>query len=370
MHAVAAPREPVAVEGVLLHRLWAGLPVLGHRPPARAPSVAATRGTLVHAALERLFCLERARAHPRAGAGVPRGGHRRLPRPPRVQRARARRRGGGHLHRGGRVAAREVLPPRGPHRHHPDRHRAEARGRAGRRAPPRASSTGSSSTPTASSWSPTTRRAGARGAAGAAAPGRRGASTRCCASGCSGAARPRCSSSTSPIRWPSSPCPPIGPPVGCERKLAAVWTAVERACEREDFRPNPGRLCDWCAFKAYCPSFGGDIALADAYRIDQEQQRLAVAEPITRLAAGYRARCPSARRAKQAIVDFDDAVDRRVDRIRGHRTIDRVMYGASELGDWSPDLAPHRRRPGAAPRPRPDGCRARCRPSSAPSRCW
>ncbi|MEX2292775.1 MAG: PD-(D/E)XK nuclease family protein [Acidimicrobiales bacterium] len=53
---------------------------------------------------------------------------------------------------------------------------------------------------------------------------------------------------------------------GVERKLAAVWTAVERACEREDFRPNPSRLCDWCAFKAYCPSFGGEIALADAHR--------------------------------------------------------------------------------------------------------
>ena len=67
---------------------------------------------------------------------------------------------------------------------------------------------------------------------------------------------------------------------GVERKLAAVWTAVERACEREDFRPNPGRLCDWCAFKAYCPAFGGDVALADAYRIVREQERLAEAEPV------------------------------------------------------------------------------------------
>jgi putative RecB family exonuclease len=53
---------------------------------------------------------------------------------------------------------------------------------------------------------------------------------------------------------------------GVERKLAAVWSAVERACERDDFRPNPSRLCDWCGFKAYCPSFGGDIALATAHR--------------------------------------------------------------------------------------------------------
>ena len=60
---------------------------------------------------------------------------------------------------------------------------------------------------------------------------------------------------------------------GVERKLAAVWSAVEQACEGEDFRPNPTRLCDWCDYKAYCPSFGGDIALADAYRINRESQR-------------------------------------------------------------------------------------------------
>lgn len=59
---------------------------------------------------------------------------------------------------------------------------------------------------------------------------------------------------------------------GLERRLGAVWSAVERACEREDFRPNPSRLCDWCGFKAYCPSFGGDIALADAHRRQAEEE--------------------------------------------------------------------------------------------------
>jgi len=57
---------------------------------------------------------------------------------------------------------------------------------------------------------------------------------------------------------------------GVERRLSAIWAAVERACEREDFRPNPSRLCDWCGFKAYCPSFGGDIAKADAHRAQLE----------------------------------------------------------------------------------------------------
>ena len=40
-------------------------------------------------------------------------------------------------------------------------------------------------------------------------------------------------------------------------------------------------------------------------------------------------------RAKATIVRFDEAVDTRVDELRGHRTLDRVMYAASELGDWS-----------------------------------
>jgi putative RecB family exonuclease len=47
-----------------------------------------------------------------------------------------------------------------------------------------------------------------------------------------------------------------------ERKVRAVWSAIERACDRDNFQPRPSRLCDWCAFKAYCPSFGGDPAMA------------------------------------------------------------------------------------------------------------
>ncbi len=49
---------------------------------------------------------------------------------------------------------------------------------------------------------------------------------------------------------------------GTRRTLGAVWQAVERACDREDFRPRPSHLCNFCAFQAYCPSFGGDPAEA------------------------------------------------------------------------------------------------------------
>ena len=45
---------------------------------------------------------------------------------------------------------------------------------------------------------------------------------------------------------------------GLRRKLTAVWNAIERSCEREDFRPRPSKLCDWCAFQVHCPAFGGD----------------------------------------------------------------------------------------------------------------
>lgn len=55
-----------------------------------------------------------------------------------------------------------------------------------------------------------------------------------------------------------------------ERTLKAIWAAIERATQAQDFRPSPSRLCDWCEHKAICPAFGGTPppfpvdALADA----------------------------------------------------------------------------------------------------------
>lgn len=42
-----------------------------------------------------------------------------------------------------------------------------------------------------------------------------------------------------------------------ERKIEALWTAIARATESGDFRPNPGPLCGWCDHKSLCPAFGG-----------------------------------------------------------------------------------------------------------------
>src|SRR5690242_3254674 len=42
-----------------------------------------------------------------------------------------------------------------------------------------------------------------------------------------------------------------------ERKIGALWLAIERAMLNRDWRPRPGRICDWCAHQAICPAFGG-----------------------------------------------------------------------------------------------------------------
>ncbi len=45
---------------------------------------------------------------------------------------------------------------------------------------------------------------------------------------------------------------------GLEQRALAIWRAVERACANDDFRPHPSRLCEWCSFREFCPAFGGD----------------------------------------------------------------------------------------------------------------
>ncbi len=42
-----------------------------------------------------------------------------------------------------------------------------------------------------------------------------------------------------------------------ERKITAVWQAIERARDEADFRPSPSALCAWCSHKALCPAYGG-----------------------------------------------------------------------------------------------------------------
>jgi len=47
-----------------------------------------------------------------------------------------------------------------------------------------------------------------------------------------------------------------------DRQLRALWGAIDRAIERNDFPPRPGRLCDWCSFKDMCPAWQEEEAPA------------------------------------------------------------------------------------------------------------
>lgn len=41
-----------------------------------------------------------------------------------------------------------------------------------------------------------------------------------------------------------------------ERQLLALWAAIERAARTGDWRANPGRLCEWCDHRQRCPAWG------------------------------------------------------------------------------------------------------------------
>ena len=42
-----------------------------------------------------------------------------------------------------------------------------------------------------------------------------------------------------------------------ERKVKALWDAIQRATETGDFRPSRSVLCGWCDHQALCPAWGG-----------------------------------------------------------------------------------------------------------------
>jgi putative RecB family exonuclease len=43
-----------------------------------------------------------------------------------------------------------------------------------------------------------------------------------------------------------------------ERKVVALWNAIQAAIEREHFPPRPSALCQWCRHQDKCPEFGGE----------------------------------------------------------------------------------------------------------------
>ncbi|HEX4219807.1 MAG TPA: PD-(D/E)XK nuclease family protein [Acidimicrobiales bacterium] len=65
---------------------------------------------------------------------------------------------------------------------------------------------------------------------------------------------------------------------GHRQRTVAVWSAIERACRDEDFRPKTGPLCKYCHFRSFCPAFGGDPEMAAVTMLPAPM----VAPPIVR----------------------------------------------------------------------------------------
>jgi putative RecB family exonuclease len=68
-----------------------------------------------------------------------------------------------------------------------------------------------------------------------------------------------------------------------ERKVLALWSAIERAHETGDWRPTKGPLCGYCAHQALCPVFGGTpppLPVAVAPDAEPSSPAAALGDPV------------------------------------------------------------------------------------------
>ena len=80
--------------------------------------------------------------------------------------------------------------------------------------------------------------------------------------------------------------------VGTEKKILAIWQAIASAAQQGVWPATPTKLCGWCSFKPICPAHGGDCppapqvqlvpAKASEQKTDRDQQAGATsAVPLT-----------------------------------------------------------------------------------------
>lgn len=42
-----------------------------------------------------------------------------------------------------------------------------------------------------------------------------------------------------------------------EARVRSIWGGIQETARTGDWRPRPSKLCDWCSFRDLCPAFGG-----------------------------------------------------------------------------------------------------------------
>jgi putative RecB family exonuclease len=75
-----------------------------------------------------------------------------------------------------------------------------------------------------------------------------------------------------------------------ERKVRAIWDAIARATEQGDWRPNPSRLCDWCDHRfVRCTAWPIDPVLVEQDRLWRESlnQEVAAELAVTEVPSPY-----------------------------------------------------------------------------------
>lgn len=60
-------------------------------------------------------------------------------------------------------------------------------------------------------------------------------------------------------------------------KLSATWTAINAACDTDEFEPRIGPLCGWCPYADQCPEGTAEVAKRQARKDAEESAHLAVA---------------------------------------------------------------------------------------------
>ena len=60
---------------------------------------------------------------------------------------------------------------------------------------------------------------------------------------------------------------------GLTSRTEAVWRAVCNACEREDFRPRPSKLCRFCCYQDLCPAQGGSLSLLETFKVSHGSRK-------------------------------------------------------------------------------------------------
>ena len=142
------------------------------------------------------------------------------------------------------------------------------------------------------------------------------------------APRPRSGSCTCASRWPSRRWPSEQTIRGQRKRAVAVWTAIERACDAEDFRPHVGPAVRPLPLQGFLPR--------------------------VRRVTG------------PTMSTLDEAVDAAFEPLRGQPAVDRAAVRRLQPGRLRPHLGAAGRPQGAPPRAGPAARRrgARRRPAS------